>query len=102
MLELIEAQTKKVDQRLDALLLVGGFSGSEYLFHKVKVRGPPAGLCGSSPSAILSLTRHHEFAVFRRLLAPESQSLLVRQTVTRPPCAARRSTALPADRWYPV
>ena len=37
-LELIEAQTKKVDQRLDALLLVGGFSASEYLFRKVQVR----------------------------------------------------------------
>ncbi|KAI0370869.1 actin-like ATPase domain-containing protein [Pilatotrama ljubarskyi] len=37
-LELIEAQTKKVDQRLDALLLVGGFSGSEYLFRKVQER----------------------------------------------------------------
>ena len=35
---MIEAQTKKVDQRLDALLLVGGFSGSEYLFRKVQVR----------------------------------------------------------------
>ncbi|KAI0656294.1 actin-like ATPase domain-containing protein [Cubamyces menziesii] len=35
-LELIEAQTKKVDQRLDALLLVGGFSASEYLFRKVQ------------------------------------------------------------------
>ncbi|KAH9922307.1 actin-like ATPase domain-containing protein [Epithele typhae] len=34
--DLIEAQTKKVDQRLDALLLVGGFSGSEYLFRRVK------------------------------------------------------------------
>lgn len=39
-LDLIEAQTKKVDQRLDALLLVGGFSGSEYLFRRVRVRVP--------------------------------------------------------------
>ena len=37
-IELIEEQSKKVDQRLDALLLVGGFSGSEYLFRRVKVR----------------------------------------------------------------
>ncbi|CDO70397.1 hypothetical protein BN946_scf184999.g37 [Trametes cinnabarina] len=37
-LELIEAQTRKVDQRLDALLLVGGFSASEYLYRKVQVR----------------------------------------------------------------
>lgn len=43
-LDLIEAQTKKVDQRLDALLLVGGFSGSEYLFRRVKVR--PSALFG--------------------------------------------------------
>lgn len=34
---MIEEQSKKVDQRLDALLLVGGFSGSEYLFRRVKV-----------------------------------------------------------------
>jgi len=36
-IDLIEEQAKKVDQRLDALLLVGGFSGSEYLFRRVKV-----------------------------------------------------------------
>ena len=36
-IELIEEQSRKVDQRLDALLLVGGFSGSEYLFRRVKV-----------------------------------------------------------------
>jgi len=35
-LELIEEQTRKVDQRIDALLLVGGFAGSEYLFKKVQ------------------------------------------------------------------
>jgi len=35
---LIEEQAKKIDQKLDALLLVGGFSGSEYLFGRVKVR----------------------------------------------------------------
>jgi hypothetical protein len=37
-LDLIEEQTRKVDQRIDALLLVGGFSGSEYLFKRVDVR----------------------------------------------------------------
>ena len=36
-LELIEEQMKKVSQRIDALLLVGGFSGSEYLFKSVEV-----------------------------------------------------------------
>jgi hypothetical protein len=30
---------KKVNQRIDALLLVGGFSGSGYLFKKVEVSG---------------------------------------------------------------
>jgi len=40
-LELIEAQTRKIDQKLDALLLVGGFSGSEYLFRKVQERFAP-------------------------------------------------------------
>ncbi|KAI0289645.1 actin-like ATPase domain-containing protein [Russula brevipes] len=35
-LELIEDQMKKVNQRIDALLLVGGFSGSGYLFKRVE------------------------------------------------------------------
>jgi hypothetical protein len=34
---LIEEQRKKMDQSIDALLLVGGFSGSEYLFQRVQV-----------------------------------------------------------------
>ena len=38
-LGLIEDQMKKVNQRVDALLLVGGFSGSAYLFKKVEVSG---------------------------------------------------------------
>jgi hypothetical protein len=37
-LQLIEEQTRKVDQKIDALLLVGGFAGCEYLFKRVKVR----------------------------------------------------------------
>lgn len=40
-LTLIEEQTRRVDQRIDALLLVGGFSGSEYLFKRVDVRPFP-------------------------------------------------------------
>ncbi|KAI0282749.1 hypothetical protein BGY98DRAFT_953377 [Russula aff. rugulosa BPL654] len=38
-LELIEEQMKNVNQRIDALLLVGGFSGSGYLFKRVEVSG---------------------------------------------------------------
>jgi hypothetical protein len=30
---------RKVNQRIDALLLVGGFSGSGYLFKRVEVSG---------------------------------------------------------------
>lgn len=37
-LELIEDQLKRINQSLDALLLVGGFAGSEYLFKRVDVR----------------------------------------------------------------
>jgi hypothetical protein len=36
-LALIEAQAAKIPQTIDALLLVGGFSGCEYLFKKVDV-----------------------------------------------------------------
>ncbi|KAF9463313.1 hypothetical protein BDZ94DRAFT_1282511 [Collybia nuda] len=35
-LQLIEDQTRKLDQRIDALLLVGGFAGSEYLKQRVE------------------------------------------------------------------
>lgn len=34
---MIEEQSKKLEQRIDALLLVGGFAGSEYLFKRVEV-----------------------------------------------------------------
>ena len=34
---MIEDQSGKIEQRIDALLLVGGFAGSEYLFTKVEV-----------------------------------------------------------------
>ncbi|KAG6334314.1 hypothetical protein ID866_4779 [Astraeus odoratus] len=37
-LELIEEQSKRIEQRIDALLLVGGFAGSEYLFKRVEER----------------------------------------------------------------
>lgn len=33
---MIEEQASKIEQRIDALLLVGGFAGSEYLFRKVE------------------------------------------------------------------
>ena len=36
-LELLEEQLRRVEQRIDALLLVGGFSGSSYLFKRVEV-----------------------------------------------------------------
>ncbi|KZP30051.1 actin-like ATPase domain-containing protein [Athelia psychrophila] len=35
-LELIENQASKVHQKIDALLLVGGFAGSEYLYKRVE------------------------------------------------------------------
>jgi len=35
-LDLIHEQSKKTDQSIDALLLVGGFAGSEYLFKRVQ------------------------------------------------------------------
>jgi hypothetical protein len=35
-LQLIEEQSRKIDQTIDALLLVGGFAGSEYLFKRVE------------------------------------------------------------------
>ncbi|KAF9228091.1 actin-like ATPase domain-containing protein [Gyrodon lividus] len=35
-LEMIEEQSRKIEQKIDALLLVGGFAGSEYLFRRVE------------------------------------------------------------------
>lgn len=40
-LELLEEQLRRVDQHIDALLLVGGFSGSEYLFKRVETQFSP-------------------------------------------------------------
>ncbi|KAG1839323.1 actin-like ATPase domain-containing protein [Suillus subalutaceus] len=37
-LEMIEEQSKKVEQHIDALLLVGGFAGSEYLIRRVEAQ----------------------------------------------------------------
>ncbi|KAG6374067.1 hypothetical protein JVT61DRAFT_4708 [Boletus reticuloceps] len=37
-LDMIEEQSRKIEQRIDALLLVGGFAGSEYLFSKVEAK----------------------------------------------------------------
>jgi hypothetical protein len=37
-LQLVEEQTKKIDQKIDALLLVGGFAGCEYLFNRVRAQ----------------------------------------------------------------
>ncbi|KAH7909310.1 actin-like ATPase domain-containing protein [Hygrophoropsis aurantiaca] len=35
-LDMIEEQSKKTEQKIDALLLVGGFAGSEYLYKRVE------------------------------------------------------------------
>jgi len=37
-LQLIDEQIQKVDQKIDALLLVGGFAGNNYLKQRVEVR----------------------------------------------------------------
>ncbi|KAN0080079.1 hypothetical protein V8E55_009645 [Tylopilus felleus] len=37
-LDMIEEQSGKIQQRIDALLLVGGFAGSEYLFRRVEAK----------------------------------------------------------------
>lgn len=51
-LDLIEEQTRKVDQRIDALLLVGGFSGSEYLFRRVEVSIHNVRQCGYKSTSV--------------------------------------------------
>jgi hypothetical protein len=58
-LDLIEEQMKKVNQRIDALLLVGGFSGSAYLFKRVEVSGV------AIPSAMQNSERSVLNAVYR-------------------------------------
>lgn len=37
-LRVLEDQLARVGSQMDALILVGGFSGSEYLFQRVRVR----------------------------------------------------------------
>jgi hypothetical protein len=39
-LQLIEEQLGRIEQKIDALLLVGGFAGSEYLRQRVQVKHP--------------------------------------------------------------
>ena len=53
-LNLIEDQTKRVNQRIDALLMVGGFSASEYLFKRVEVSWT-LGLCALALSPSFEL-----------------------------------------------
>lgn len=85
-LELLEEQLHRVDQRIDALLLVGGFSGSEYLFKRVDVRflflmlfssypNPPSTLRAKKADSFYFA--YPTFAFFHRInLAIESRSLL--------------------------
>ena len=50
-LKLLEEQLRRVEQRIDALLLVGGFSGSEYLYKRVQVRHVPRPLTAAARRA---------------------------------------------------
>ncbi len=95
-LELIEAQTKKVDQRLDALLLVGGFSGSEYLFRKVKVRSGERSATDFPERSLANL------CYFRLSLDPESESSRGRTIAIRQQSGVPLSTDWLAGRWYRV
>jgi hypothetical protein len=92
-LQLIEDQIRAVDQRIDALLLVGGFAGSEYLKHRVEVRHV---LCGS----LLS--------IFSFILSVRSDSLarselsLGHPMLTRRPFVVLPNMVLPKDLWFLV
>jgi butyrate kinase len=80
-LELIEAQTKTLDQRIDALLLVGGFAGCEYLKQRVEVR--VAKLFESVSSTTGDPTRNN--------LHPESKSLKGPPMLTLRPFVVRHN-----------
>lgn len=79
-LQLIEEQIRKLDQRIDALLLVGGFAGSEYLKQRVEVRGGP-----SERFSVLSVR-------IRNNSPPESESSQDPLTLIPQLCVVRRST----------
>lgn len=84
-LELIEEQIKKVNQRIDALLLVGGFSGSGYLFKRVEeqfgarvkviARPPDADTATGRGAAQYGLARH---PLVSSVVAPRSYMMKVK------------------------
>lgn len=68
-LDLLEEQLRRVEQRIDALLLVGGFSGSEYLFKRVDV----SSFC-LFRSSFLPLSPPSPLLLFLRNVAPCAKS----------------------------
>jgi hypothetical protein len=84
-LELIEDQMRKVNQRIDALLLVGGFSGSGYLFRRVEeqfgarvkviARPPDADTATGRGAAQYGLARH---PLVSSVVAPRSYMMKVK------------------------
>lgn len=59
---MIEEQAGKIEQRIDALLLVGGFAGSEYLFRKVEASFWRRAICYRSSESELCVCRPSSLA----------------------------------------
>ena len=85
---LIEDQMKRIQEPLDALMMVGGFSGSEYLFKRVDVR------VTGSPSR-----QKTDCSVLRIVLVIGFASLPGLPTPTRQRSGTRHNTVLPDDHW---
>ncbi|KAF9511529.1 hypothetical protein BS47DRAFT_1346698 [Hydnum rufescens UP504] len=87
-LKLIEEQIRRAEQCIDALLLVGGFSGSEYLFQRVNetfgsrikviARPPDADTATCRGAAQYGLARH---PLVSSIIAPKSYIMRVKLPV---------------------
>jgi hypothetical protein len=87
-LKLIEDQMRRIQEPLDALMMVGGFSGSEYLFKRVDVR------------VIESSWARRLIATFPRIVLVISFALLPGHPMpTRQRSEAQHNTVLPGDHW---
>lgn len=89
---MIEDQSRKIEQRIDALLLVGGFAGSEYLFRKVEV--------SSGAKRLRDDDRLNVFRVVRPSFRARLRSSAVHLMLIRRPCEGPRSTDSRARRSY--
>jgi hypothetical protein len=100
-MQLLEDQLRRVGAQVDALLLVGGFAGSDYLFGRIQVCGGrrrrvPARVAGARGTACALLPAEAALTTRGRSASRSAYaSSRARSTRTRRRSAARRATGSP-------